>query len=209
MKKALYFFIIVLITLVFGFMPQDQGGKKIRKVKIGKQIWMKENLNVDHYRNGDRIPQVQDQQIWDQLKTGAWCYYNNDSVHGEKYGKLYNWYAVNDPRGLAPKGWHIPTLKEFNILKATVNKDGNALKEIGEGHDSGKGTNKSGFSALLVGGRYYRGIFNSFGYTANFWTSTELSPDIADFITLSYAGSVIDQDRSYKYIGYSVRCVKN
>jgi uncharacterized protein (TIGR02145 family) len=77
-------------------------------VIIGSQVWTSTNLNVSAYRNGDLIPQVQDDDTWNKLTTGAWCYYNNDSSNGTKYGKLYNWYAVNDPRGLAPKGYHIP-----------------------------------------------------------------------------------------------------
>src|SRR5262245_42075520 len=82
-------------------------------VKIGKQVWKIKNLNVSHYRNGDPIPQVKNNAKWAALTTGAWCWYNNDSANGAVYGKLYNWYAVNDPRGLAPEGWHIPSDGEW------------------------------------------------------------------------------------------------
>jgi len=75
--------------------------------------WMEENLNTDVYRNGDSIPEVKDPEEWKKLKTGAWCYYNNDAENGKKYGRLYNWYAITDPRGLTPKGWHIPSKNEF------------------------------------------------------------------------------------------------
>jgi uncharacterized protein (TIGR02145 family) len=122
----------------------EQSGSKT--VKIGAQTWMAENLNVDHYRNGDPIPEVQGKKEWSNLKSGAWCYYNNDSENGKKYGKLYNWYAVNDPRGLAPEGWHVPTEGEFETLKAAVKNDGNALKAKGQGSGSGTGTNTSGFA---------------------------------------------------------------
>ena len=81
----------------------------IPTIQICNQIWMQKNLAVDHYRNGDPIPQVTDPTEWASLTTGAWCYYNNDPANGSIYGKLYNWFAVNDPRGLAPTGWHIPT----------------------------------------------------------------------------------------------------
>ncbi|MGD1006866.1 MAG: fibrobacter succinogenes major paralogous domain-containing protein, partial [Ignavibacteriaceae bacterium] len=97
----------------------DQSSYKT--VKIGEQTWMLGNLNVDHYRNGDAIPEVEDPAQWGNLKTGAWCYYRNDPGNDKKYGKLYNWYAVNDPRGLAPEGWHIPTQAEFKTLGAAVN----------------------------------------------------------------------------------------
>ena len=86
-------------------------------VTIGSQVWASTNLNVSTYRNGDIIPQVQDLTYLSILKTGAWCYYNNDPSNGTIYGKLYNWYAVNDPRGLAPNGYHIPTDAEWTILK--------------------------------------------------------------------------------------------
>ena len=85
-------------------------------VTIGSQVWTSSNLNVEIYRNGDVIPQVKDEKAWKELTTGAWCYYNNDPSNGTKYGKLYNWYAVNDPRGLAPKGYHIPTDAEWSTL---------------------------------------------------------------------------------------------
>ena len=80
-----------------------QDGKDYKTVKIGRQIWMAENLNVSTYRNGDSIPQVQDPKVWSNLKTGAWCYYEGNEKLGGKYGKLYNWYAVTDPRGLGTR----------------------------------------------------------------------------------------------------------
>ena len=83
---------------------------------IGNQTWTTKNLNVSKYRTGDLIPQVQDPTLWDNLTTGAWCYYENNSANGTIYGKLYNWYAVTDSRGLAPTGYHIPNNSEFMTL---------------------------------------------------------------------------------------------
>jgi hypothetical protein len=85
-------------------------------VRIGDQLWMTRNLDVDRFRNGDLIPHVKSDEEW--IKAGengqpAWCYYDNDPKNGKKYGKLYNWFAVNDPRGLAPKSWHVPTDEEW------------------------------------------------------------------------------------------------
>ena len=88
----------------------------IETVKIGSQEWTVKNLDVTRYRNGDIIPEVKDPIEWASLKTGAWCYYDNDPKNGKIYGKLYNWYAVNDPRGLAPEGFHIPSLDEFKFI---------------------------------------------------------------------------------------------
>ncbi len=90
-----------------------------KSVKIGNQTWMAENLNVSTFRNGDPIPQAKTNEEWEKAgKDGrpAWCYYENDPKNGAKYGKLYNWHAVNDSRGLAPTGWHIPTDAEWTTL---------------------------------------------------------------------------------------------
>ena len=92
---------------------------QIKEVKIGQQVWTTENLNVDKFRNGEIIPEAKSEEEWIEAgdnKKPAWCYYNNDPSNGTKYGKLYNWYAVNDPRGLAPEGWHIPSDKEWDVL---------------------------------------------------------------------------------------------
>jgi uncharacterized protein (TIGR02145 family) len=90
--------------------------KKAQDVTIGTQTWTSKNLNVSTYRNGDTIPEVQDKNAWAKLKTGAWCYYENKTANGTTYGKLYNCYAVNDSRGLAPIGYHLPTDAEWTIL---------------------------------------------------------------------------------------------
>ena len=105
-----------LLILFFGISLLKAQTKEI---KIGQQVWMVENLNVDKFRNGEIIPEAKTDAEWKKAaenKQAAWCYYNNDSSNGTKYGKLYNWYAVNDPRGLAPKGWHIPSDKEWTDL---------------------------------------------------------------------------------------------
>ena len=102
----------------------------IKGVAIGSQVWMSTNLNVSTYRNGDVIPQVQDKDTWDKLTTGAWCYYENNAANGTKYGKLYNWYAVNDARGLAPAGWHIPTDGEWTVLSTYLGGEDVAGKKM-------------------------------------------------------------------------------
>src|SRR5687768_3923155 len=107
-------------------------------VTICCQSWMTKNLDVSTYRNGDTIPKVTDAAEWAALTTGAYCYYDNDSAtYAATYGKLYNWYAVNDPRGLAPEGWHIPSEYEWITLGDCFGGDGAAgdnLKEMGSTH---------------------------------------------------------------------------
>jgi uncharacterized protein (TIGR02145 family) len=93
--------------------------KTYQTILIGKQTWMKENLNVSFFRNGDPIPEAKTNEEWIAAGTQgnpAWCHYGNDPKNDEKYGKLYNWYAVSDPRGLAPVGWKIPEFEHFNLL---------------------------------------------------------------------------------------------
>lgn len=180
-----------------------------RSVRIGDQIWMTENLNGDHYRNGDPIPEVKEREEWSNLKTGAWCNYDNDSENGGKYGKLYNWYAVNDPRGFVPKGWHIPTKVEIETLATVVSYDGNALKAVGQGIIKGIGTNTSGFSALLAGYRNYVGYFSNLGLATYFWSSTVYGVAIMYGIYLYDDDSHVGfYDYNMKY-GFSVRCLKD
>ncbi len=97
---------------------------------------MSTNLNVSTYRNGDVIPQVQDKDAWANLTTGAWCYYENDAKNGVKYGKLYNWFAVNDARGLAPAGWHIPTDGEWTVLENSLGDDAGKKMKSTSGWES-------------------------------------------------------------------------
>ena len=91
------------------FPSTPSSGSEFKPVSIGCNTWMTKNLNVTKYRDGTDIPQVQDSATWVSLTTGAWCHYNNNPANDAVYGKLYNWYAVNDSRGLAPEGWHLPS----------------------------------------------------------------------------------------------------
>lgn len=148
---------------------RDIDGNTYKTVKIGIQLWMKENLNVSHYRNGDPIPEVKNPTEWINLTTGAWCYYINDSAMGPRYGKLYNWYAVNDPRGLAPTDWHVPSHAEWISLTTYLGGEdvaGGKMKEAGTSHwqsPNAGATNSSGFTALPGGYRLSNGAYNGIG----------------------------------------------
>jgi len=126
----------------------------MKQVKIGKQTWMSENLDVDTFRNGDVIPQVTSDTDWNNATLNgrpAWCYLYNDSDMGKLYGKLYNWFAVNDPRGLAPEGWHVASDSEWKTMVAALGggKSASAKLKSKTGWDENRyGTNASGFSAL-------------------------------------------------------------
>lgn len=185
-------------------------------VVIGSQIWMNRNLEVINYRNGDPIPQVSDPSQWANLKTGAWCYYNNDSTLGIVYGKLYNWYAVNDPRGLAPAGWHIPTDEEWSKMINHLGGEsiaGMKMKVSGTeywaGRNDGFVNNVSGFSGLPGG---FRGDGGSFSYMRDhgfWWSITENPPTDAWCRILSFGSYSAKRSHYAKYFGFSIRCVKN
>jgi uncharacterized protein (TIGR02145 family) len=154
----------------------DIDGNTYQLVTICNQTWMQSNLNVSHYRNGDVIPQVTDPTAWSSLTTGAWCYYNNDTANGTVYGKLYNWYAVNDPRGLSPLGWHVPTDAEWTNLTGCLGGEslaGGKMKAttLWDSPNTGA-SNSCGFTSLPGGVRYSNGTFQFKGYSSNFWTST-------------------------------------
>ena len=103
--KSLFLIFVLLITITLKAQVIDKDGNTYKTVQIGSQTWMAENLNVSHFLNGDTIPEVEDAVAWDQAGQhgkAAWCYYGTDPVYGRTYHKPYNWYAVNDPRGLSP-----------------------------------------------------------------------------------------------------------
>ncbi len=161
----------------------------IQNVTIGTQFWMLKNLDVSTYRNGDIIPEVKDSKEWENLKTGAWCYYDNDPKNGQIYGKLYNWYAVNDSRGLAPRGYHIPTVLDINKL---INyKDNNS------------------FSSLLGGCRNSFGIFATIENYGNWWSSSNELSSNAWYFYMNSNDLNIKKSNYYKTFGFSIRCVKD
>jgi uncharacterized protein (TIGR02145 family) len=197
----------------------DQNGNVFDTVRIGDQTWMDENLNVDKFSNGDPIPEAKTEGEWkaySQAGEAAWCFYENDPKNGEKYGKLYNWYTVNDPRGLAPKGWHIPTDEEWTILTNQLggeSKSGAKMKTKDGWKDGGNGTNSSGFLGLPGGFRDYDGrYFEYLGITGSWWSSTE---SIYNALSGSYwqlSTNDAKCESGYTYAkggGFSIRCIRD
>ncbi len=180
--KNSFFFTLVFILLV-GFL---QSQSTTPTVKIVTQEWRTKNLDVVTFRNGDTIPEAKTNEEWQKAREEgkpAWCYYDNDPKNGEKYGKLYNWYAVNDSRGLAPKGYHVPTKAEWDSLVSYLGGEEIAGKKIkstegwlkyfndenGSSYD-GNGTNESDFLCLPGGYSGYYGDFGNVGNFAFFWS---------------------------------------
>jgi uncharacterized protein (TIGR02145 family) len=204
----------------------DIDGNVYQTVKIGDQWWMAENLKATHYRNGEAIPNVTDATEWKYLITGAYCDYDDDSSNVVTHGRLYNWYAVNDNRNIAPEGWHVPTDEEWKELEMFLGMsqseadetgirgtdEGGKLKEVGTIHwispNSGA-TNESGFSALPSGSRissvriyYYMGLYTYL------WSSSAYTNSSAWGRALYYKHSTVSR-YNYPHMrdGFSVRCV--
>jgi uncharacterized protein (TIGR02145 family) len=193
----------------------DQSPVFLETIKIGAQEWKEKNLDVSRYRNGDIIPEVTDSRQWANLKTGAWCYYNNDPENGKIYGKLYNWYAVNDPRGLAPKGFHIPSDKEWNTL---INFLGGEAVAGGEMKSTGTSlwqlpnraaTNSTNFTGLPGGYRPINGAFYSIGDSGYWWSSSEFGTTGASYRSLGYGNGSASSYYYGKGYGFSVRCIRD
>ena len=184
-------------------------------VMIGSKQWMRENLNVATYRDGTAIPEVTDPTAWANLTTGAWCWYNNDAANGAIYGKLYNWYAVADSRGLCPTGWHVPTDAELTTLSTTLGGDavaGGKMKVAGTTRWTAPNTgadDSSGFSGLPGGFRGGAGAFTDVGSFGVWWSSTEYVTSFAWFRYLTYASGSIGRGFDNKQGGFSVRCLRD
>ena len=183
----------------------------INSVKIGNQVWMARNLDVTNFKNGDPIPEVKTEEEWDRAieeQKPAWCYYDNDVNNGTLYGKMYNWFAVNDSRGLAPEGWHIPTNNEWEILiKSVGQSSGKKLKSKSGWSENGNGTNTSGFNGLSGGERKANGDCAFMGYSGLWWSKTELDIENAWIYYLGYDEDQMIKIDFYKGQGVSVRCL--
>jgi len=190
--------------------------EKSTEVKIGDQIWTTENLNVTVFRNGDPIPEAKTAEEWSKAgKEGkpAWCYYENDPANEKKYGKLYNFYAISDPRGLAPTGWHIPTDQEWVQSAKHLGGEeaaGEKMKSITGWKKEGSGTNESGFSGLPGGTRGDAGGFGAIGENGHWWSSSEGDkPNAIMHCMLDYSFRWLIRLDVTKGSGLSVRCVKD
>lgn len=201
----------------------DIDGNVYNTVTIGTQIWMKENLQVTHFRNGVAIPKVLPN--WSSLTTPAYCNYNNDTNLSLIYGKLYNWYAVADSQNICPANWHVPSDGDWNRLELYLDNSvdtsivgysgtsiGNQLKEAGTGHwDTGNmATNSSNFTAL-PGGTLLNGasMASSILILGGWWSSTPFDQFRAQCRNLHYSLPSVFAGWASKKVGFSVRCIKD
>ena len=184
----------------------------MKVIKIGKQTWTAENLNVTKFRNGDLIPEIKDGKEWKNATGPGYCYINNNPENGI----LYNWHAVNDSRGLAMEGYHIPSKEEFETL----------IQELGEGNcfklksklskhwnmvGIENGTDEFGFGSIAVGLReagWSNGEFMNEKEYTGYWSSDTYNDKLASFMLLGCSSFAEVQDSKMNY-GYSVRILKD
>jgi uncharacterized protein (TIGR02145 family) len=206
---------------------KDIDGNWYKVVQIGNQCWMAENLKTTKYRNGDTIPTNLSNASWSTTSSGAYAIYNNAVVNDSIYGKLYNWYAVADPRGLCPTGWHVPSDAEWKTLETSLGMPASELnKGGGRGSAQNVGgkmkavsslwlapntgaTNSSGFTGLPGGLRGNLGAFGDLGYGGYWWSSTQDFTTDAWYRGLDYFYAYVLRSDNTKRVGFSVRCVRD
>ena len=230
MRFPIFLALFVLVLCGCGDAPPTIDGYTYKTVKIGDQEWFAENLKTTVYANGDEIPYSRTDKSWTTQEMGMRCSYDHDEARSAHYGQLYNWYAVDDKRGLCPSGWHVPSDEDWQDLemflgmsRADVSIKGTrGSGELGIGTklkaksgwrhrfpQYGHGTDDFGFSALPGGFRMGNGVFDNaalFGY----WWSSSVDGDDAWYRTLYYNFPSISRSSYYSpRYGFSVRCIRD
>ncbi len=206
--------VILLLMLLCCRESTNKRSQDIIELTIGNQIWMTDNLNVEEFRNGDPIKHIKSAKEWKKAGENgvpAWCYYDNDSNNDAVHGKLYNWHAINDPRGLAPDGWHIPTTDEWNILIEHLGGEkeaGGNLKDLIQATEIQTSNKQQKLKSLTSGFRSDKGSYN-FGKIGSWWSANELGSSDAFFYFLNYDLDVMMRGYGEKSNGLSVRCIKD
>jgi uncharacterized protein (TIGR02145 family) len=197
------------------FAVADIDSNLYNAVIIGTQTWLGENLKTTRYNNGESIPNITDQTEWYNQLAGAYSNYDNNPSNGDIYGRLYNFYAISDPRGVCPSGWHIPSDAEWTTLVDNLGGmsiAGGKIKEMGTTHWTSANpdeTNDFGFTALPGGFRYFTGTFNAIGDFAYWWSSTEYSSDYHWISYISQYSGYLLKNYYLKNYGLTVRCAKD
>jgi uncharacterized protein (TIGR02145 family) len=203
-------FIILSLNLRSQTTVTDVSGNIYKTVKIGNQIWMAENLRTEKFRNGDTVLEAKRHDEWIKAtreERPAFCNYENNKENDLVYGKLYNGYVLNDSRGIAPEGWHIPTKEEWETLIKYLGKNSSKkIKSKTEDWGYAMGNNKSGFSARLAGHRNETGFRNT---VTKFWSITESDDRVAYGVIINCGIYNPIIERIIKHEGCSIRCIKD
>lgn len=203
----------------------DIEGNIYQTTVIGNYEWMTENLRTTTYSNGDRIPIITQNNEWIEIKSAAFCWYNNEETNAKKFGALYNWYAVNTSK-LCPIGWRVPTDEEWKYLEGFAdtkyglgdpiwNSIGGRGNDVGirlkatSGWGSGNGSNTFGFNAIPGGERASRGRFLFKGVSGFYWSSSETDVTSAKYRCMINFIENIIRNNHPKFMGFSVRCLKD
>jgi uncharacterized protein (TIGR02145 family) len=203
----------------------DVSGNTYETVTIGTKTWMAKNLNTTKYNDGTIIPNLSSKLAWSAATSGAYCDYDNNWFNGTTYGKLYNWYVVdnnaatkvasNGGKNICPTGWHVPTAPEWKDLFRTIGSSaeaGGRAKETGTTHwttPNTGATNSVGFTALPGGNRFYNGAFSGIGLIGTWWATWEWNKTDAYYYYLEYSSSSEGEFNYSKNFGCSVRCLKD
>jgi uncharacterized protein (TIGR02145 family) len=213
------------ISSAAGGTISDVDNNVYNTVKIGTQVWMAENLKTTKYNDGTAIPNITDNTAWATLTTGAYSDYSNTSSNSNTYGRLYNWYAVdnnsatkaasNSGKSVCPTGWHIPNDAEWTTLTTYLGGEsvsGGKLKEIGLTHwitPNTGATNETGFTALPGGVRIYFGAYSNIGISGSWWSSNESSSTYPWIRFMGFDSASVVRSDSNKLFGFSVRCLRD
>jgi uncharacterized protein (TIGR02145 family) len=203
--------IVVVVVMLVQLSPVQS-----QDVKIGTQVWTSKNLDVSTFRNGEPILNVKNRDDWQKAgenKQPAWCYYNFNIENGTKFGKLYNWYAVNDSRGLAPKGYHIPSDAEWTVLTdflGGIEIAGFKMKSYTGWANNGNGDNSSEFNGLSCGSIIFNGDFYDYSTAGVWWSSSgDFHAKGAWYRSIGAFDEGVFRNGNNRANGLSVRCIKD
>lgn len=191
---------------------QDLQGNTYGVTQINEHLLTAENYSQTTFNNGDPIPQAKKPADWEkasQNKEPICCYYNYNEYNKEKYGVYYNWYAINDARGICPKGWQVTPYKAIDIIFRHFDYDGHPFKEAGSWKDEKFEFNTSGFSARPGGYVFRDGSFYRIGELAMYWTSTQKNNDNAFYFDITDGFNMISFFDISKDLGLNVRLYKS
>ncbi len=233
MKRLIMVAVIAVLSMQYAFTQKkgivnDAEGNTYTTIKLGKQVWMAENLRSTRLNDGTPIGQVPDEGAWGHLTSSAFCDYNNDAANRSLLGCLYNWYCVRDGN-MCPVGWHVPSQKDVEVLLKTMSKkkfssNGNKAhfakamagitgwdydKDIGTPGNAPETNNKSGFNAYPSGIRTMQGEFSNLGFAAYYWVNNSSQKSKADFFMIISATPDVRLLDIHQNTGLSIRCLKD
>lgn len=213
--------VAILLTVVLSACKKEKTtltdieGNTYKTITIGGSTWMAEDLRTTKFRDGSSIPLVATGDPWEMTTSAAYNNVNNSADNALVYGRLYNWYTVNDSRGICPTGWHVPSNEEFTAMTTALGGSdvaGGKMKEAGTSHwlePNTAATNSSGFTSRGSGYINYLGEYKDFKAFAGYWTTMQQAPNHAYFRGFLFNSGVSDNYAVDKHTGLLIRCVKD